>query len=214
MNVKSILLMLKGALLTLEISGLGICLGLVGGTLLGVCNAKRMRIFPLHHLISAYVLVIRGTPLFVQILILYFGLPSLIGIDLSPFAAGVLAIGINSTAYLAETVRSGLNAIPIGQWEAAQVLGYSNTQTLRFVMLPQAVKTILPSVTNELVSLIKESSILMIVGVPELTKVSKDIVARELKPMEIYLMCAVFYFVMTSSVTWIAKKWERASHAY
>lgn len=212
MNAHALLQMLKGALLTLEITSLALILGLLGGLVLGILNCQKLKFFPLSPIISTYVSVIRGTPLFVQILMIYFGLPSLIHIDLSPFFAGVLALGINSTAYIAETVRGGLNTIPTGQWDASKVLGYTLRQTLRFVIVPQTLKNILPSLTNEFINLIKESSILMILGVPELTKVSKDIVARELNPMQIYLMTALIYFLMTSILSWISKKIEGKKH--
>lgn len=207
-------LMLKGAALTLEISLLAIFIGLLGGIFMGIFNCNRIKVFLVSRLCAGYIGVIRGTPLFVQILIVYFGLPSMIGIDLSPFSAGVIALGANSCAYIAETIRSGINALPKGQWEAAHVLGYTRPQTLRFIILPQAIRNILPSLTNEFISLIKESSVLMILGVPELTKVSKDIVARELKPMEIYLIAAAMYFVMTSVLSWVSKKLEGAHDAH
>lgn len=206
--------MLKGAFLTLEISTIAIAAGLFFGTLMGIFTCQKLRFFPLSALISAYVLIMRGTPLFVQILIIYFGLPPLLGIDLSPFVAGVIALGANSAAYIAEIMRSGLNSIPIGQWEAAHVLGYSKPQMLRSIILPQGIKNILPALTNELIALIKESSILMVVGVPELTKVSKDIVSRELNPMETYLAAALFYLAMTSFFSFLSKKMEKKVYAY
>lgn len=205
---------LKGALLTVEISLAAIAIGLAGGMLLGILNSAKMRLPILSTCISFYISVIRGTPLFVQILIIYFGLPTISDINLSSFVAGVIALGINSSAYIAEIIRSGINSIPNGQWEAAQILGYSPLQRLYFIILPQAFKNFLPALTNELIALIKESSILLILGVPELTKVSKDIVAREMNPMKIYLIAALFYFVMTASLSWIAKRLERRSHAH
>lgn len=210
MNIALFSLLLKGALLTLEISLLGMGLGLLGGALIGICNAKKMQRFPWSYLFSFYVSLIRGTPLFVQILLLYFGLSSFI--DLSPFTAGVIALGLNSAAYFSETIRGGINATPIEQWEAAQVLGYSKIQTLHFIIIPQVSRNILPSIVNELVSLVKESSLLMVLGVPELTKVCKDIVARELNPLPMYFLCALFYFLMTFSISWIAKKGEKSRY--
>lgn len=205
-------LLLKAAWTTIQISLLAIIIGSFFGGVMGIISCNKLRICLLNRLIATYVTIIRGTPLFVQLLIIYFALPETLGIDLSPFSAGVLSLGINSTAYLAETMRGGINSIPSGQWEACKTLGYSTFQTLRFIILPQAIRNVLPALTNEFVSLIKESSILMILGVPELTKVSKDIVARELKPMEIYSMTALLYFAMTSIVSKISQKWEGASH--
>ena len=104
-------------------------------------------------------------------------------------------------AYISEIVRGGINAIPEGQWEAAYVIGLKPWKRLQGIILPQMLRITLPSLTNELTALIKETSILMVIGVAELTKVSKDIVARELDPMTIYLAAAVLYLVMTSSVS-------------
>lgn len=106
-------------------------------------------------------------------------------------------------------MRGSINGIPPGQWEAAETLGYSRTQTLRRIILPQAIKHALPSITNEFSTLIKESSILMVIGVPELLKASRDIVARELRPMEIYAMTALIYLTMTSILALFTKQLER-----
>lgn len=206
--------LLKGAALTLEISFASILVGLTFGVILGVLSCRKLRFTPVKQLISGYVTLMRGTPLFVQILILYFGLPAVSGLNFSPFVAGVIALGLNSTAYIAEIMRAGLDAIPIGQWEAAQILGYSPLKTLRYIILPQALKAVLPPLTNELVVLVKESSILMVVGVPELTKVSKDIVSREMNPMEIYLIAAAFYLLITSLLSMTLQRVEKKLHAY
>lgn len=213
-NLPNLLNLLKGLSLTLEISLASVAIGLSCGFCLGILSCQRFRFFPVSALISAYVNIVRGTPLFVQILIIYFGLPAISNLNFSPFVAGVIALGLNSTAYIAEIVRAGLNAIPHGQWEASQLLGYSSFQTLRFIIFPQAMRTILPLLANELASLVKESSILMVVGVPELTKISKDIVSREMNPMEIYVIAGVFYLAITSSISFLLTRLERRTHAY
>ncbi len=204
------LLLLKGALTTLEVSLLAIAIGLAGGLVLGVFSSLHFPKFS--KVIRIYVSIIRGTPVFVQLLLVYFALPSLTGIDLSPFMAGVFTLGMNSTAYLAETLRGGINAVDSGQFEAAAFLGYTKRQAFQFVIVPQAVQKVLPAMTNEMIALIKESSLLMILGVSELTKVSKEIVARELNPMEIYLLAAVLYYVMTQGVAYVSKKFEKVAH--
>ncbi|EPP35538.1 amino ABC transporter, permease, 3-TM region, His/Glu/Gln/Arg/opine family domain protein [Chlamydia ibidis] len=153
--------------------------------------------------------IIRGTPLFIQILIIYFGLPSISKLDPSPLVAGLIALSINSAAYLGESVRGGINALSLGQWESAKVLGYKRHQIFIYIIYPQVLRNILPSLTNEFITLIKESSILMVVGVPELTKVSRDIVARELNPMEMYTITAGLYLLMTSAFAYIARFAER-----
>lgn len=201
-------LLLKGAWLTIQISILGIAIGLILGLLVGIINCDKLKKPGLSAIIRIYVNIFRGTPLFVQLLIVYFALPDIFGFDISAFSAGVITLGFNSSAYLAETIRSGINSISKGQWEAAHVLGYSTPQTMRFIILPQALRNVLPAITNELATLIKESSILMIIGVPELVKMSRDIVARELMPMEIYTLTALMYLVMTSTLTLAARGLE------
>jgi polar amino acid transport system permease protein len=203
--IKSIPLLLQGTLATIQIAIVSIAIGLCGGIFIGVLNCTKLRTSFSTYVLNMFVWTIRGTPLFVQVLIVYYALPELIGISLSPFIAGVIALGINSMAYISEIVRGGINAIPEGQWEAAYVIGLKPWQTLQGIILPQMFRITLPSLTNELTALIKETSILMVIGVAELTKISRDIVARELDPMTIYLAAAALYLVMTSSVALLAK---------
>jgi polar amino acid transport system permease protein len=193
-------LLLKAAFITLWISFLGIVSGCFFGALFGIFSCDRLKKPFLSPLFAAYVAIFRGTPLFVQLLIVYFALPDALGIELSPIAAGVLTLGLNSTAYLAEIVRAGINAVDDGQWDASYILGYSRFQTFRYIILPQAIKNVLPAISNEFSTLIKESSILMVIGVPELVKTSRDIVAHNLRPMEIYLLTAAFYLLLTYAV--------------
>lgn len=203
-------LLMKGAFLTLQISFLALCIGTILGTFMGILSCKKINTYFLNQCVRTYVVFIRGTPVFIQLLIVYFALPELIGLDISPVCAGILTLGMNSTAYVSEIMRGGINSIALGQWEACHALGYSQMQTLRFVILPQTIKNMLPALANESISLIKESSILMVLGVAELTKVSKDIVARELRPMEIYLLTALLYLIMTTLLAQVVKKWERS----
>jgi len=210
--IKSLPFLLQGALATIEIALVSIAIGLCGGIVIGVLNCNKMRNPFSTVLLNSFVWIIRGTPLFVQVLIVYYALPEVIGISLSPFTAGVIALGINSMAYISEIVRGGINAIPEGQWEAAYVIGLKPWQTLQGIILPQMLRINLPSLTNELTALIKETSILMVIGVAELTKVSRDIVARELDPMTIYLAAAVLYLAMTSSASLFAQYTQKRWH--
>ena len=203
--IKSLPFFLQGAFATIQIALASIAVGLCGGILIGVLNCNKLCTSFCAWVLSSFVWVIRGTPLFVQVLIVYYALPELIGISLSPFIAGVIALGINSMAYISEIVRGGINAIPEGQWEAAYVIGLKPWQTLQGIILPQMFRITLPGLTNELTALIKETSILMVIGVAELTKISRDIVSRELDPMTIYLAAAVLYLAMTSSLSFLAK---------
>ncbi len=210
--IKSLPFLLQGALATIEIALVSIAIGLCGGIMIGILNCNKMRNPFSSALLHSFVWIIRGTPLFVQVLIVYYALPEIIGISLSPFIAGVIALGINSMIYISEIVRGGINAISEGQWEAAYVIGLKPWQTLKGIILPQMLRMNLPSLTNELTALIKETSILMVIGVAELTKVSRDIVARELDPMTIYLAAAMLYLAMTSSASLIAQFTQKRWH--
>lgn len=201
-------LLLKGASTTVGISIIGIVVGFFCGALFGIIDCDKLKTKWLSPFLRFYVVIFRGTPLFVQLLIVYFALPDVLGITLSPIAAGIITLGLNSTAYLAEVIRAGINSIESGQWDASYILGYSKFKTFRYIIMPQAIRNVLPAITNELATLIKESSILMVIGVPELVKTSKDIVARNLKPMEIYLITAILYLIMTYAVAYCAKFFE------
>lgn len=207
--IQSLPLLLHSTLVTIQIALTAIAIGLVGGVLCGILNCRKLKKPWLSYGIDGFVWTIRGTPLFVQVLIIYYALPEVIGISFSPFTAGVIALGVNSAAYISEIVRAGINAIPDGQWEASYVLGYTRSQALQSIILPQMFRHALPSLTNELTALIKETSILMVIGVAELTKISKDIVARELDPMTIYLAAAALYLVLTSSVSLLTQSIQK-----
>lgn len=210
--MNTLLLLLKGTVLTIEISTCSLLIGSVFGIFFGVLSCKRVPAQVLKPFIKSYVSLIRGTPIFIQLLLIYFALPIAFNVNLPPLAAGIITLGINSTAYIAEIVRSGMNDIPLGQWEAGAALGYSQKQIITSIILPQALRKALPALMNELTALIKESSLLMILGIAELTKVSKEIVARELNPLQTYLVTALLYFLLTSITTRIAKKWEGGVH--
>lgn len=155
-----------------------------------------------------YIWFIRGTPSLIQVLIIYFGLPQ-IGIRLSPFTAGVLALGCNSGAYIAEIVRSGLSAIPSGQAESALALGFSPAATMRSIILPQVIRIILPSLTNEAISTLKNTSLLSAITVVELTLYAQTLIAMTFRPFDFYIAVALIYLVLTTILTQLASWLER-----
>ena len=175
--IEYIPILLKGAWFSLQIATFSLAIGLIFGLILGILNCNTLKVPIISQIISSFVLIIRGTPVYVQVLIIYFALPELIGINLSPFVAGILALGINSTAYITEIIRCGINAISQGQWDAAYVLGYSKYKTLKHIIIPQMFKNVSPILTNESVTLVKETSLLSSIGVIELTKIGKNIIA-------------------------------------
>ena len=189
----SVPLLLKGALYTVQVSVLAIVFGLVLGWVLGLIAVAGPRW--LRALAWAYVQFIRGTPLLVQIFLIYFGLPAF-GINIPPFWSGVTALGLNSGGFQAEIVRAGIESIDRGQSEAARSIGMSAWQTLLLILVPQTVRRVIPPLTNELITLTKSSSLLSAIAVLELTHAGQAIIARTFAPFEIYAAVAVFYLAL------------------
>lgn len=208
--LKSAPLLWQGTIQTLMLSFYSIGIGMVAGTAVGIAMCRRIRIPLLSQVLEVYVFAIRGIPYFLQLLITYFVLPAALGINLSPFAAGALSLGICSAAYVGEIVRSGINALPRGQWEAGKALGYSGTQTLQHIVLPQMFGLTIPTFTNELIQVILSTSIISQVGALELTKAGANIIAREMNPMLIYSSIALLYLGITATVMIIGKLLERS----
>jgi polar amino acid transport system permease protein len=155
-----------------------------------------------------YIWFIRGTPALIQIFIIYFGMPQL-GLRMSPYTAGVLALAINSGAYVAEIVRSGLQAIPRGQTESSLALGFSRAETMRTIILPQVVRIILPAVTNEALSTLKNTSLLSTITVVELTLYAQTLISATFRPFDFYIAVALIYLVLTTILTQLAAFFER-----
>ena len=185
---------MRGALKTLELTGLSVAVGLVLGTFIGMGRLSKKKAVSIPA--TVYIEFIRGTPLLVQIFIIYFGLPQL-GISLDAFPAAVVALGINSGAYVAEIVRAGIQSIPKGQYEAARSLALTHGQTMRFIILPQAFKNILPALGNEFIAMTKDSSLAYTIGVAELMREGQFIISRTFEAFAIYIGVAIVYFILT-----------------
>ena len=188
---------------TLIISAFSVLIGTMLGTLMAMMRMSK--IMPLRLLALAYIEFIRGTPLMVQLMFIFYGLP-MIGVkfpdipfipDFSRFAAGIVAMSINSCAYIAEIIRSGIQAVDSGQMEAARSIGYSHAQAMAHVVLPQAVRNILPALGNEFVVVIKESSIVSVIGIADLMFRTKDVIAVTYRTLASLAVVAVIYFCMT-----------------
>lgn len=193
----------EGIVNTLIIAAFSVLLGTLLGTVMA--TMRMGRIAPLRWIAVAYIEFIRGTPLMVQLMFIFYGLP-MIGIKIpdiswipnfSRFAAGIVAMSMNSCAYVAEIIRSGIQAVDIGQTEAARSVGFSSGEAMRLVVLPQAVKNILPALGNEFVTVIKESSIVSVIGIADLMFRTNDIIALSYRSLECLAVAAVLYFIMT-----------------
>jgi polar amino acid transport system permease protein len=206
--------LLQGLLITLQVAFFAVLIGFVFGFILGILNSNKFKIKILSSFINFYVLIIRGTPLYVQMLIFYYVLPDLLGINLSPFAAGILALGCNSVAYITEIVRGGINSVQAGQWDACFVLGYNLWESLFYIILPQMLKNNVPALTSEIAVLLKDTSIVSAIGLMEITRLGMNINARVLQPLPIYLLIAFLYLILTCAITFISKKIEKGvTHA-
>jgi len=205
--------LIRGSLLSLQIAGIACGMGLFFGTILAIIQTGTNKI--LKTLVTAYVTLIRGTPMLVQIAIAFYLLPQ-IGLNLPAFWAATLAIGLNSSAYLSQVFRTGITSIAKGQWEAAQVLGFNKMQTLWYIILPQALRVVLPTLGNEFITLIKDSSLASTIGVKELMKEGQIITSNTYKFLDVYLMVALIYLVLTSLLSlvlsWLEKRMKHAQH--
>ncbi len=184
------------------------------GLLLGIASSNRMRFIWISRCIYGYVFILRAIPAYVQVLIVYFVLPEILSINLSAPLAAIIALGFCSSAYTAEIIRSGINAIPAGQWEAAQVTGFNRLQTLQFIVLPQVMTIIVPMLANELESLLKSTAIVSTIGVVELTRTGSNIIARYFNPIPIYLAVACLYVLLSACIAGIIKLVTLKSEAY
>ncbi|MBO5570945.1 MAG: amino acid ABC transporter permease [Clostridia bacterium] len=193
----------EGVRNTLIISLLAVCIGTILGALMALARMSRFR--PLRWLATAYIEFFRGTPLMVQLTFIFYGLP-MIGVsfpevafipDFSRFMAGVIAMSLNSCAYVAEVIRSGIQAVDPGQMEAARCLGLSGAQGMTMVVLPQAIRNILPALGNEFVTVIKESSVVSVIGIADLMYRTNGVKAKTYNVLECLAVAAIIYFIMT-----------------
>lgn len=195
-----------GALLTIKFAILSMLFGLIGGAIIATMGISQNRL--LVALARIYVSVMRGTPLLVQIFVVYYGLPAL-GIELDPTPAGVLALSANAAAYLSESMRGAILGIPSGQWLAASSLGLSRRQALRFVIAPQALKIAVPSLANSLISLIKDTSLVSVITVTELLRSAQQLIASTFFTLQFYLVAALAYWVMCTALEFVQRFIER-----
>jgi len=191
--------MLKGALITFEISLIGALLGIVVGFILILMRMSSLKL--IKYLAEIYISIFRGTPLLLQIFFIYYALPGLLGIDLPPFMAGVLALSLNSGAFVTEVLRGGISAIPHGQFEGAKALGLKRRVIWGRIILPQVFIMILPPLTNELTMLVKASPLLSVITVVELTRTAQQIMMSTYRPVEVMLAAAMLYFVICFALT-------------
>jgi His/Glu/Gln/Arg/opine family amino acid ABC transporter permease subunit len=199
-------LLAEGIVVTLKISVLAGMLGLLLGFSLGLAALSGIR--PLVWVVRGYVDFIRGTPLLIQIFLVFFALP-VIGIRFSEFWAGVIALALNAGAYVSEVVRGAVGAIEKGQTEAALSIGMTRGPLLLYVLLPQAWRPMVPALTNDMVTLTKNSSLLSVISVYELTRAGQAVISTHFAPFEIYLLLALYYYVLITALATASRWLER-----
>lgn len=198
-------LLLQGLSVTVKLSLRAFGLALLIGTMVGIARAESPAA---KRLLSPYVELFRGTPLLIQLFFIYYGLPS-IGLTMDNYTAGVIGLGLNGGAYISEIVRGSLYAVAKGQYEAALALGLSWFQSMVHVIMPQAVRVALPPLVNAFSSLLKDSSLVSVLAITELTRVSQLIYTRTFRAFEVYLAVGLLYFLIIYSVSILSRHLER-----
>ncbi len=208
---------LRGAGMTLLISIVGTILGFIIGLLVGIIRTvpapergiKKALLKTANALLSVYIEIFRGTPMIVQAMVIYYGAAQALNWDMDRFAAAILIVSVNTGAYMSEIVRGGIISIDKGQFEAAQAVGMSHLQTMMNVILPQAIRNILPATGNEFVINIKDTSVLNVISVTELFFQTKSVAGNNFRYFESFFVACVLYFVMTFTVTRILRFIEK-----
>jgi len=199
--------LLSGLRITVIMAILSLIFASLVGVVMGIFSISRFKV--LKAVSTTYIYVIRGIPLMILGLFLYFGVGAALQIRFDPMVAAIIALTINAGAYMAEIFRAGIQAIDFGQMEASRSLGLSYLKSMRRVVLPQAVKIMIPSIMNQFITTIKDTSILSVVSVRELTLSGQIIIANNYRPFEVYGAVAIMYFIFITLLTLLSKKVER-----
>jgi len=203
----SLPLLMQGLTLTLELAFVSLAIAMVIGIAASLMGMSKNPV--LSGINKAFVAIIRGTPLLVQGFFIYFGITGMLGIRISAFAAGVIALSLNAGGYLSEIFRGGIQAVDPGQREAARSLGLSARQTTWRIIIPQAIRICIPSVVNQWCITIKDTSIISVIGLAELTKMGQTIIARTYRSFEVWIIVGVMYFVVIYLLTILARIVEK-----
>lgn len=191
-------LLIKGTAVTIAAWALVAVISLTLGTMLGIASCNQLASPRIRILARIYTFIAKGIPAYVQILIAYFVMPALVGINVPGFVAATCALGFCSSGYVTEIIRAGINAIPAGQWQACIVLGYPLRATLTRIILPQTMRNIAPALLGELEQALKSTALFATIGVMELTRAGMNIISRELNPLPVYLTIACIYLLLSA----------------
>ncbi|MDD3894445.1 MAG: amino acid ABC transporter permease [Syntrophomonadaceae bacterium] len=205
--IRNLPLFWQAGLITVKITVFAFALALVIAFAVGVLRSYKLPA-GFKFILSSYVEIFRGTPLLVQLFFIYYGLPSA-GIVMDAFTAAVIGLALNGGAYMSEAVRASILSVPVGQEEAAFSLGYTRPEAIWHIILPQAFRVAIPPLMNGFSSMLKETSLVSVISITELTRTGNLIYSRTARPFEIYLALGLFYFVMTFTVVLLAKQIEK-----
>ncbi|WP_244834028.1 amino acid ABC transporter permease [Clostridium sp. BJN0001] len=195
--------LISGLEVTIEISAISLFLAFILGIIIGIFSISKTKV--LKSIAFVYLYIIRGTPLMVQALFIYFGIAPLIADRTNPMICAIIAITLNAGAYMSEIFRAGIQAVDVGQMEAARSLGLSYVKTMRKVILPQAIRVMIPSIINQFIVTIKDTSLLSVITIKELTASGQIIVARNFKPLQTYAIVAIMYFILITVLSLLSK---------
>jgi polar amino acid transport system permease protein len=205
--------LLRGASVTLQVFAITLALSVPAGLALALLRLSRVR--AVGALVNGYIWLMRGTPLMLQMLFIYFALPfvPVVGVRLPDFPAAIVAFALNYAAYFAEIFRAGIQSIGRGQYEGARVLGFSYAQTMRRIVLPQVVKRILPPISNETITLVKDTSLIYVLAMNDLLRAARGIVQRDFSTSP-FIVAGAFYLLMTLALTWGFQRLEKKYAVY
>ena len=204
-------ILLPGITVTIPLTIISFAFALVIATATALAQFARVPI--LTPLARFYIWIVRGTPLLVQLFVIFYGLPK-IGVVLEPFPAAIIVFAINTGAYDAETVRAALESVPRGQLEAGECAGMTYWQTMRRIVLPQAMRTAFPSLSNSLISLTKDTSLAANIAVAEMFMTTQRIVARTYEPLLLYIEVGIIYLLFSTILAWLQRRGEKRLNAY
>ena len=199
--------LLSGLTTTIYISVISIVISMILGLIVAIPSLAKNKF--LTYINIGYVEIVRAVPLLVLILWIYYGLPIMTGISFSPFVSGIIALAISESAFQAEIFRAGINSIKKAQWEAGSSLGLNFFKRLRLVILPQAIKNILPAIGNQFVYVLKMSSLVSIIGIGDLTRKANELVVTTYRPLEIYTFLILEYLILILIVSYFVRKVEK-----
>jgi polar amino acid transport system permease protein/cystine transport system permease protein len=203
--------LMRGAAMTVTVAAGALVVALVLGLIVAILKMSRLRV--LRAFASAYIEILRGTPALAQLFVIYFGLPD-IGIHLEPVPAAIIGLGVNGSAYLAEIYRAGIEAIHKGQVEAALSLGMTPARAMQYIILPQAVRLMLPPITNFSIVLLKDTALVSVVAAPEIMFYARNLVTETFLSMHVYLLAALIYLSMTIPMARVVAALERSRKAW